>query len=162
MPSGIKPAIGNYTSVIFNLACILSSYGLGLCSKISLPCRQTNKIPRLRYLDYVASPRRELHLNTVQCIPSPACPKLSILASPKVPSTMEISQNPPTSSDSQPRKRKGRNSDIRKEQNRIASRAYRMFYLTYSRGILCVAWLVDSLANIVSRRKTETKARAAR
>ncbi|KAI1203788.1 hypothetical protein F5X97DRAFT_1434 [Nemania serpens] len=38
---------------------------------------------------------------------------------------MEISQNPPTSSDSQPRKRKGRNSDIRKEQNRIASRAYR-------------------------------------
>ncbi|KAI1118747.1 hypothetical protein F5Y14DRAFT_446562 [Nemania sp. NC0429] len=38
---------------------------------------------------------------------------------------MEISHNPAAYSDSQPRKRKGRNSDIRKEQNRIASRAYR-------------------------------------
>lgn len=39
---------------------------------------------------------------------------------------METSNSPPTSSpDSQTRKRKGRNSDIRKEQNRIASRAYR-------------------------------------
>ncbi|KAI1132049.1 hypothetical protein F5Y10DRAFT_16296 [Nemania abortiva] len=38
---------------------------------------------------------------------------------------MEISNSPPTSSDSQARKRKGRNSDVRKEQNRIASRAYR-------------------------------------
>ncbi|KAJ8130890.1 hypothetical protein O1611_g2736 [Lasiodiplodia mahajangana] len=33
--------------------------------------------------------------------------------------------HPPTSSDGQTRKRKGRNSDVRKEQNRIASRAYR-------------------------------------
>ncbi|KAH8167191.1 hypothetical protein CIB48_g1049 [Xylaria polymorpha] len=38
---------------------------------------------------------------------------------------METSNSPPTSSDSQTRRRKGRNSDIRKEQNRIASRAYR-------------------------------------
>ncbi|KAI0459387.1 hypothetical protein F5B21DRAFT_299951 [Xylaria acuta] len=38
---------------------------------------------------------------------------------------MATPNSPPTSSDSQTRKRKGRNSDIRKEQNRIASRAYR-------------------------------------
>jgi len=38
---------------------------------------------------------------------------------------MEITTNSPTASDGQSRKRKGRNSDIRKEQNRIASRAYR-------------------------------------
>ncbi|KAI1756734.1 hypothetical protein F4782DRAFT_279127 [Xylaria castorea] len=38
---------------------------------------------------------------------------------------METSNSPPTPSDSQTRRRKGRNSDIRKEQNRIASRAYR-------------------------------------
>ncbi|KAI3329178.1 hypothetical protein HD806DRAFT_548315 [Xylariaceae sp. AK1471] len=38
---------------------------------------------------------------------------------------METSNSPPTTSDSQTRKRKGRNSDLRKEQNRIASRAYR-------------------------------------
>ncbi|KAI0400321.1 hypothetical protein F4802DRAFT_500653 [Xylaria palmicola] len=38
---------------------------------------------------------------------------------------MEGSASPPASSDSQARKRKSRNSDIRKEQNRIASRAYR-------------------------------------
>ncbi|KAI8947694.1 hypothetical protein F4801DRAFT_494088 [Xylaria longipes] len=38
---------------------------------------------------------------------------------------METQNSPPTSSDSQTRRRKGRNSDIRKEQNRIASRAYR-------------------------------------
>ncbi|KAI0537618.1 hypothetical protein GGR58DRAFT_343701 [Xylaria digitata] len=37
---------------------------------------------------------------------------------------MEESKSPPTSN-SQTRKRRGRNSDIRKEQNRIASRAYR-------------------------------------
>ncbi|KAI0913726.1 hypothetical protein F4823DRAFT_538006 [Ustulina deusta] len=37
---------------------------------------------------------------------------------------MEISNSPPTP-ENQPRKRRGRNSDIRKEQNRIASRAYR-------------------------------------
>ncbi|KAI0432986.1 hypothetical protein F5Y09DRAFT_114742 [Xylaria sp. FL1042] len=37
---------------------------------------------------------------------------------------METSNSPPTS-ENQPRKRRGRNSDIRKEQNRIASRAYR-------------------------------------
>ncbi|KAI0555350.1 hypothetical protein F4679DRAFT_165378 [Xylaria curta] len=38
---------------------------------------------------------------------------------------MDSSNSPPAPSDSQPKKRKGRNSDIRKEQNRIASRAYR-------------------------------------
>ncbi|KAI0859564.1 hypothetical protein F4860DRAFT_249738 [Xylaria cubensis] len=38
---------------------------------------------------------------------------------------METSNSLPAPADSQPRKRKGRNSDIRKEQNRIASRAYR-------------------------------------
>ncbi|KAI1176746.1 hypothetical protein F4777DRAFT_240034 [Nemania sp. FL0916] len=38
---------------------------------------------------------------------------------------MGLSASPPAAIDSQPRKRKGRNSDIRKEQNRIASRAYR-------------------------------------
>ncbi|KAI0486208.1 hypothetical protein F4859DRAFT_361107 [Xylaria cf. heliscus] len=38
---------------------------------------------------------------------------------------METSNSPPASSDGQTKKRKGRNSDIRKEQNRIASRAYR-------------------------------------
>ncbi|KAI1418962.1 hypothetical protein F5Y12DRAFT_358090 [Xylaria sp. FL1777] len=37
---------------------------------------------------------------------------------------METSNSAPIS-ESQPRKRRGRNSDIRKEQNRIASRAYR-------------------------------------
>ncbi|KAK5634430.1 hypothetical protein RRF57_010143 [Xylaria bambusicola] len=37
---------------------------------------------------------------------------------------MEIPASPRTS-ETQPRKRRGRNSDIRKEQNRIASRAYR-------------------------------------
>ncbi|RWA11378.1 hypothetical protein EKO27_g3699 [Xylaria grammica] len=36
---------------------------------------------------------------------------------------MEVPKRPPTPG-SQPRKRNGRNSDIRKEQNRIASRAY--------------------------------------
>ncbi|KAJ2992553.1 hypothetical protein NUW58_g2125 [Xylaria curta] len=38
---------------------------------------------------------------------------------------MERSNSPVTTSTGQTRKRKGRNSDIRKEQNRIASRAYR-------------------------------------
>ncbi|KAI1733721.1 hypothetical protein F4680DRAFT_380016 [Xylaria scruposa] len=38
---------------------------------------------------------------------------------------MDTSNSPPATSDSQPKKRKGRNSEIRKEQNRIASRAYR-------------------------------------
>ncbi|KAI1813369.1 hypothetical protein GGS20DRAFT_480669 [Poronia punctata] len=38
---------------------------------------------------------------------------------------METSTNSATASEGQIRKRKGRNSDIRKEQNRIASRAYR-------------------------------------
>lgn len=38
---------------------------------------------------------------------------------------MEIPNSPPTPPESQTRKRKSRNSDVRKEQNRIASRAYR-------------------------------------
>ncbi|KAJ3571636.1 hypothetical protein NPX13_g5306 [Xylaria arbuscula] len=38
---------------------------------------------------------------------------------------METSSNSPPVSEAQPRKRRGRNSDVRKEQNRIASRAYR-------------------------------------
>ncbi|GAP86208.2 hypothetical protein SAMD00023353_0303480 [Rosellinia necatrix] len=38
---------------------------------------------------------------------------------------MEAANSPPSTSDGQARKRKSRNSDVRKEQNRIASRAYR-------------------------------------
>ncbi|KAI0395111.1 hypothetical protein F5Y17DRAFT_225029 [Xylariaceae sp. FL0594] len=38
---------------------------------------------------------------------------------------MEITVDSPTGLDRQSRKRKGRNSEVRKEQNRIASRAYR-------------------------------------